>query len=192
MRIAILPVVLAALFFFPSAASAQAAPRVLIQTSMGDIGVELDPVHAPATVENFLRYVNERHYDGTIIYRVVPGFVIQAGSYEVSGKERASHDPIPLEAGNGLSNLRGAIAMARESEPNTATSEFFIDLVDNVRLDRAPLDTEGKTGYAVFGRVVSGLDVVDAIAKAPLGGVGPFAANSPTMPIIITSATVVN
>ena len=194
MRVATFAFALMGALFAAGAALAQVAPpKVLIQTSIGGITVELDPTHAPISVQNFLRYVNEHHYDGTIIYRVVPGFVIQAGSYEASGKERPAHESIPLEAANGLSNLRGAIAMARATEPNTATSEFFINLVDNVRLDRAPLDTDGKTGYAVFGHVVSGLDVVDAIAAVPLGGgPGPFAANSPTMPITIMSVTVVN
>lgn len=189
-RVAVLIGLLVSLF--AGAATAQEAPRLQIDTSLGAIVVELDPVRAPKTVANFLRYVNERHYDGTVVYRVVPGFVIQAGSIEASGTERPSHEPIPLEAGNGLSNLRGAIAMARETEPNTATSEFFIDLVDNLRLDRHPDDTEGKTGYAVFGRVVSGMEVVDAIATVPLGGPGPFPANAPTMPITITAVRVVN
>ena len=189
MRIATVLIALAGAIFAAAGAHAQTqTPKVLIQTSLGNIVVELDPVRAPVTVENFLRYVNERHYDGTIVYRVAPGFVIQAGSYEASGNKRPSREPIPLEAGNGLSNLRGAIAMARASEPNTATAEFFINLVDNLRLDRQPDDAQG--GYAVFGRVVMGMEVVDAIAAVPLGGVGPFPANAPTVPVAIISVSV--
>jgi cyclophilin family peptidyl-prolyl cis-trans isomerase len=170
-------------------APAAAAPRVLIQTSMGDITLELDPVRAPLTVANFLRYVKEKHFDGTVVYRVVPGFVIQAGSYDADVQARPVHDPIPLEANNGLSNVRGAIAMAR-AEPATATAEFFIDLTDNTALDHHADDTSNTTGYAVFGHVVSGMDVVDKIAGVPRGDHGPMPGAAPIDPVTITAVTV--
>jgi cyclophilin family peptidyl-prolyl cis-trans isomerase len=163
---------------------------VIIQTSLGDVTLELDHAHAPKTVDNFLRYVNEGHYDGTLVYRVAPGFVIQAGSYDpaISGM-RPTHDPIPLEA--GLSNVRGTISMARETDPNTATAEFFINLADNARLDRMPDDADGTTGYAVFGHVITGMDVVDRIASAPLGRGGPMPGAFPADPVKIIKVSVV-
>jgi cyclophilin family peptidyl-prolyl cis-trans isomerase len=166
-------------------------PRVSFQTSMGEIVLELDREHAPATVDNFLRYAREGHYDGMVFYRVVPRFVIQAGSYDAKGNHRPTHDPIPLEANNKLSNTRGSVAMARQDEPNSATAEFFIDLSDLKGLDQAPDDSENKTGYAVFGHVVGGMDVVDAIAQVPLGGDGPFPAAAPTTPITIQKVTII-
>jgi peptidyl-prolyl cis-trans isomerase A (cyclophilin A) len=172
------------------AAPPDPAPQVLISTSMGDIAVALDPAHAPVSVENFLRYVKEGHYEGTLVYRVAPGFVIQAGSYDTPTHSRDVHDPIALEAGNGLSNLRGTIAMARQAAPNTATAEFFINLTDNTRLDHHADDTANSTGYAVFGHVVSGMDVVDKIAAVPLGDNGPMAGQAPVTPIVITKVTV--
>src|SRR5579871_1687057 len=126
-----------------------AAPEVLISTSMGDITLALDPAHAPLSVANFLRYVKEGHFDGTLVYRVAPGFVIQAGSFDSATTSRPVHDPIPLEAGNDLGNKRGTVSMARQTEPDSATAEFFINLADNANLDRQPGDAEGMTGYAV-------------------------------------------
>lgn len=175
-------------------ARAQSAdsPDVEIETSLGDITVALDRAHAPVTVDNFLHYVNEGHYDGTLVYRVVPGFVIQAGSYDSGTSQRPVHDPIALEAGNGLSNLRGTIAMARDSDPKSATAEFFINLADNVRLDRQPDDADGTTGYAVFGRVVSGMDVVDKIAAVALGTGGPMPGAFPVEPVRIQKIGIVS
>lgn len=164
-------------------------PRVLLSTSMGDITLALDRAHAPATVDNFLRYANEGHYDGTLIYRVVPGFVVQAGSFDSPTHARPVHDPIPLEAANGLTNLRGTVAMAREDSPNSATAEFFINLADNPRLDHHSDDPGNATGYAVFGRVISGMDVVDKIAAVPLGDNGPMPGAAPVEPILIRKAT---
>ena len=166
------------------------ATKVVMQTSSGDITIELDESHAPKTVQNFLRYVAEHHFDGTVVYRVVPGFVIQAGSYEADGRSRDVHEPIPLEANNGLSNLRGTIAMAR-TDPDTATAEFFINLADNHSLDHHPNDSGNSTGYAVFGRVISGMEVVDRIAAVPLGGVGPFPSQAPIKPVAILRISVV-
>ena len=166
------------------------SPQVLIKTSLGDITVALNPKWAPLTVENFLRYVKEGHYDGTVFYRVVPGFVIQAGSYDADIHYRSVHENIPLEANNGLKNLRGTIAMAREDEPNTANAEFFINLADNADLDHHPDDPHNTTGYAVFGKVVGGMDVVDKIAAVPLGDHGPVPGAAPVDPVVIQSVTV--
>src|SRR5512135_818479 len=169
----------------PAYAVADDKPKVLIETSLGDVTLELDHIHAPATVDNFLRYVNEGHFDGTVVYRVVPGFVIQAGSYDADVQARATHEPIALEANNGLKNVRGAVAMARSAEPASATAEFFIDLADNPRLDHKAGDSDNSTGYAVFGKVIAGMDVVDKIASVRLGDHGPMPGAAPVDPILI-------
>jgi cyclophilin family peptidyl-prolyl cis-trans isomerase len=175
------------------AAPAIATPTVTIQTSMGDIVLELDREHTPATVDNFLRYAKEGHFDGTVFYRVVPGFVIQAGSYDAMGKPRGVHDPIPLETANAQSNLRGTIAMGRGDDPNSARAEFFINLADTKGLDRQPDDMDNKTGFAAFGHVIGGMDVVDAISMVPLGGgVGPFGDAAPVTPVIIQKVVITN
>jgi cyclophilin family peptidyl-prolyl cis-trans isomerase len=178
---------IAAALSLGAASIACAAPtdQIVIDTSMGDITVALDREHAPVTVDNFLRYVNEGHFDGTLIYRVVPGFVIQAGSYDSGTHQRPVHDPILLEANKGLNNVRGTIAMAREDDPNTATAEFFINLADNLRLDHHADDPGNATGYTVFGRVVSGMDVVDKIASVQLGDGGPMPGAWPLEPVTI-------
>jgi cyclophilin family peptidyl-prolyl cis-trans isomerase len=177
-----------ALLFSGGALAAQGMPHVALLTTMGAIVIELDPVHAPLSVANFLRYVQEKTYDDTLFYRVAPGFVIQAGTYGADGKGRATHDPIPLEANNGLKNVRGALSMARNEEPMTAEAEFFIVLADNPGLDPNPNDTENKTGYAVFGHVVQGMDVVDDISRLTLGGTGPFGPAAPLIPVVINKA----
>lgn len=162
-----------------------------IQTSIGAIAIALDPVHAPLTVANFIRYANAKHYDGTVIYRIAPNFVIQMGSYDAKGNYRPTRKPIPLEANNGLSNVRGAVAMARGDAPASAAAEFFIDLSDNsAALDRDPKDAGNTTGYAVFGHVISGMDVVDKIAAMPLGGTGPMPAAAPVTPITVEKVTI--
>lgn len=180
-------IILAWSLLAPAFAYAQApAPVVWIQTSLGDIAVELDQEKAPITVANFLRYVGEKHFDGTVVYRVEPGFVLQLGSYDAAGNRRPSpHDAIALEANNGLRNLRGAISMARNDEPASATTEFFINLADNPALDPLPTDTANRTGYAVFGRVISGIEIVDKIAAVPVGGNGPFPGKGPLTPVTI-------
>jgi peptidyl-prolyl cis-trans isomerase B (cyclophilin B) len=208
--IAVLPLVVGAAFLLsasafaqdvPPAAAPEAAPaapqepppRVSLQTSMGQIVLELNRERAPLTVANFLRYVTEGHFSNTVIYRVVPRFVIQGGSVGSNGNGKPVHEPIPLEANNGLPNLRGTITMARSSEPASATAEFFINLVDNPGLNQEATDTENRTGYAVFGRVVSGMETVDLITQLPLGGgYGPFPQNAPLIPVIIRSATIVD
>jgi peptidyl-prolyl cis-trans isomerase A (cyclophilin A) len=146
------------------------AQKVRLSTSLGDIVVELDAAKAPKSTENFLRYVRDRHYDGTIFHRVIETFMIQGGGYRADLSERPTRAPIPLESDNGLSNQRGTIAMARTAVPNSATSQFFINVVDNPGLDKA--NARDGHGYAVFGKVVDGMDVVDrikAVAVRPNG-----------------------
>ena len=130
----------------PPAASQEPPPRVALQTSMGQIVLELNRERAPLTVANFLRYVMEGHFNNTVIYRVVPRFVIQGGSVGANGNGKPVHEPIPLEANNGLQNLRGTITMARAADPNSATAEFFINLVDNHGLNQEMGDTNNQTG----------------------------------------------
>lgn len=170
-----------------------AAQEAQIHTSLGEIDVQLDAAHAPKAVENFLRYAREGHYDGIVIYRVVPGFVLQMGSFEANGTARPTHEPIPLETASGLLNLRGTLSMARSNDPNSATAEFFINLADNAALDPKPGAPANTTGYAVFGKVIEGMTVVDQIASVPLGGRGgPFPHDAtPALPITISKVVVV-
>jgi cyclophilin family peptidyl-prolyl cis-trans isomerase len=167
------------------------AQEATIETSLGSITVALDAVHAPVTVANFVAYARAGHYDGTIVYRVERGFVIQMGGFDAEGKARQERAPIPLETAGGLKNIRGTLAMARATAPNTATADFFINLVDNPPLDPAPGAAPNTTGYAVFGRIVSGIGVVDAIENVPLGGgPGPFPDVSPQTPVRILKVTI--
>ncbi|MCB1772962.1 MAG: peptidyl-prolyl cis-trans isomerase [Gammaproteobacteria bacterium] len=140
------------------------SPRVLIKTSMGDITLQLDQEKAPKTVENFLAYVDAGFYDGTIFHRVIKGFMIQGGGLDADMQKKATRAPVENEARNGLKNQRGSIAMARTSAPHSATAQFFINHRDNVNLDYPSFD---GWGYAVFGEVADGMDVVDAIAAVP-------------------------
>jgi cyclophilin family peptidyl-prolyl cis-trans isomerase len=161
-------------------------PQLLISTSMGDITLQLDSVRAPISVANVLRYVKEKHYDNTAFYRVAKGFVIQMGSFDANGKGRGIHPgPVPLEANNSLSNLRGTVALGRADAPDSATAEFYINLADNTPLDHKADDPGNTTGYAVFGQVVSGMDVVDAIGQVPTGDNGPMPGQAPVTPIIV-------
>jgi peptidyl-prolyl cis-trans isomerase A (cyclophilin A) len=165
-------------------------PRILIATSMGDITLQLDSVRAPKSVANVLRYVKEKHYDNTAFYRVAKGFVIQMGSWDAKGKPRGIHPgPVALEANNGLSNLRGTLAMARAQEPDSATAEFFINLDDNIRLNHEAGDPGNNTGYAVFGQVTSGMEVVEAIGQVATGDDGPMPGQAPITPIIVKKVT---
>ncbi len=193
--------VFAAALLFAPASFAQLPPgffaapprptvQVAMRTSMGDIILELNRRAAPRTVANFLRYIEDKHFDNTKFYRIVPGFVIQAGSLGVDGFGRPDRDPIPLEANNGLSNVRGAISMARGEDPMSAQAEYFIVLADRPDLDHRPDDMENKTGYAVFGKVISGMDVVDQISMVQLGGMGPFGPAAPLEPVIIRAVEV--
>ena len=153
---------------------------------MGDITLQLDSVRAPKSVANVMRYVKEKHYDNTAFYRVAKGFVIQMGSWDANGKPHGVHPgPVPLEANNGLSNLRGTVALGRAEAPDSASAEFYINLVDNVRLDHEAADPGNVTGYAVFGQVTSGMDVVEAIGDVPTGDNGPMPGQAPVMPIIV-------
>ena len=168
-----------------------AGPRVVISTSMGDITLQLDSARAPKSVANVLRYVKEKHYDNSAFYRVAKGFVIQMGSFDANGKGRGIHPgPVPLEANNGLVNLRGTVAMARAEAPDSATAEFFINLADNDPLNHKADDPGNTSGYAVFGQVESGMDVVDAIGNVPVGDNGPMPGQAPVTPIIIKKVTV--
>jgi len=165
-------------------------PKILIATSMGDITLQLDNVRAPKSVANILRYVKEKHYDGTVFYRVAKGFVIQMGSWEANGKGRGIHPgPVPLEANNGLMNLRGTVALGRADAPDSATAEFYISLADNPALDHKADDAGNTTGYAVFGQVIAGMDVVDAIGNVPTGDNGPMPGQAPVDPITVKKVT---
>lgn len=163
------------------------APKVELVTTHGSLVLELDPVNAPITTENFLRYVRDGHYDGLIFHRVIAGFMAQGGGYEADYSERETRDPIENESRNGLSNERGTIAMARTSDPHSATAQFFINLVDNQRLDGAP----GRWGYTVFGQLVEGIDVLDKIGAVPTGSGGPFRSDVPQAPVVIQQARVI-
>ena len=177
----------------PASAAQTATSKVVFQTSMGNFTVETDPEHAPLTVENFLRYVREGFYDGIIIHRVVPGFVIQGGGYDSQGKRRQTHEPIGLETKTSVPNVRGTLSMARTNDPNSGTTQFFVNLEDNPELNPSPFDTGNMSGYTVFGRVTDGMSVIDAIAKVPLGGsLGPMSQAEPRAPVIIQHATVAN
>ena len=163
-------------------------PQVLLKTTDGDIKVELYPEQAPKTVANFLDYVKSSQYSGTIFHRVIKGFMIQGGGYTASFAEKPTRAPIPLESRNGLKNVAGTIAMARTGDPNSATDQFFINTVDNAGLDYPNPD---GNGYAVFGKVVSGMDVVKKIEATPTTTRGPMS-DVPQQPIVIQSATVVS
>jgi len=177
--------VLASALAFAGASHAQAGPRVKLDTSAGDILVELDQAKAPKTVENFLQYVKDKHYDGTVFHRVIDGFMIQGGGFTPEMQQKPTRAPIALEAGNGLKNDRYTIAMARTGNPNSATSQFFINVKNNDSLN-AP-NPDGY-GYTVFGRVVGGTEVVDKIRAVQTGNKGGMQ-NVPLEPIIIKSAT---
>jgi peptidyl-prolyl cis-trans isomerase A (cyclophilin A) len=176
---------LAAALAMGTAAFAETAPQVKFQTSVGDFTLELYPEKAPKTVENFLQYVKDKHYDGTIFHRVIGNFMVQGGGFTPDMNQKATREPIPLEAKNGLKNDRGTIAMARTGNPNSATAQFFINVVDNAGLNAPSPD---GYGYAVFGKVTSGMETIDKIRAVPTGNKGMFQ-NVPNTPILINSAT---
>lgn len=163
-------------------------PRVLLSTSLGDITLELDAAKAPMSTENFLGYVNSGHFDGTTFHRVIPGFMVQGGGFTPDMVQKPTNAPIPNEADNGLRNSRGTIAMARTSDPNSATSQFFINVADNAFLDHKAKTAQGW-GYAVFGSVVDGIDIVDQIVQVPTGQHGPHS-DVPVDPVTIDKASV--
>jgi peptidyl-prolyl cis-trans isomerase A (cyclophilin A) len=189
----------------PAGKAASSVPRVILATSAGDITLELDPERAPRTVANFLQYVKAGHYDGTIFHRVIDNFMIQGGGYTPEMKEKSTRAPIPLESSNGLENKRGTIAMARTNDPNSATAQFFINVGDNAFLNyrKFESDTTIETrsgprtvpagtvvdGYAVFGRVIAGMDVVDKIRNVKTGEQKGMQ-NVPLQPVIIKSAKI--
>jgi peptidyl-prolyl cis-trans isomerase B (cyclophilin B) len=160
-----------------------------MKTSQGDITIELDKAKAPVTVENFLVYVNDKFYDGTIFHRVIPAFMIQGGGFDKDMKQKPTKGPIKNEAGNGLKNLNGTIAMARTSDPNSATAQFFINTKDNAFLDHRNETAQGY-GYAVFGKVVGGMDVVKKIEQVQTSTKGMHE-NVPVTAVVIESVRVV-
>nr|WP_272866933.1 peptidylprolyl isomerase [Halothiobacillus neapolitanus] len=162
---------------------------VKIVTNMGAITVEMDADKAPKTVENFLSYVKSGFYNDTIFHRVIPGFMIQGGGFTPDFRQKPTQAPIANEANNGLSNRRGTIAMARTSDPNSATAQFFINVADNKFLDYSGPSMRGA-GYAVFGHVTSGMDVVDKIVSTPTGAAGPFPQDVPKKTVLIESIKV--
>ena len=204
----------------PLTAQAQEAPKLKIATNMGDIMIEVYPDKAPKTVANFLQYVKDKHYNGTIFHRVIPNFMIQGGGYDLQYKERATRAPVQHEGRQamtaGLKNQTGFLAMARTNDPQSATAQFFINTVDNAFLDPTPIpegdpvkrfEYRGQVyenvprenllnalqlfGYTVFGKVTTGMEVVDRIRGTPTGMGGPFRTDVPKTPVVIQSITLV-
>ncbi len=179
---------IAALTWIALAASALPAwaQKVKLATSMGDIVIELDAAKAPKSAANFLQYAKDGHFNGTVFHRVIDNFMIQGGGMLPDLTQKPTRPPIPLESKNGLLNLRGTVAMARTGDPNSATSQFFINLKDNAFLNAS--ESRDGNGYAVFGKVVAGMDVVEKIRTVPTGNKGPHQ-NVPIEPVIIKQAT---
>jgi peptidyl-prolyl cis-trans isomerase A (cyclophilin A) len=163
------------------AASANGLPRVRVVTTAGNFVIELDPNRAPLTVEAFLGYAKEGFYSGVIFHRVVAGFIAQAGGYTTDMEPKPVTKNVVNESGNGLSNLRGTVGFARTTDPHSGTSQFYVNLADNIDLNPRPT----RWGYTVFGKVVEGMEVVDEIGHAPTHAAGPFASNVPVEPIVI-------
>jgi peptidyl-prolyl cis-trans isomerase A (cyclophilin A) len=200
---------------------AQDAPRVKFVTTAGDFVVEVYPDKAPKTVDNFLQYVKDKHYDGTVFHRVIDNFMVQGGGYDASYREKPTRAPVPHEGRDALGkggpkNVVGTLAMARTADPNSATSQFFINVKENAFLDPVMIppgdpvpkfEYQGRVyenvpraqllsapqlyGYTVFGKVVSGMDVVEKMKATPTGAAGPFPTDVPKTPIVVTSATIV-
>ena len=183
---------LAALSLVASQVCAQNAPKVKFATSAGDFVVEVYPDKAPKTVENFLQYVRDKHYDGTVFHRVIDNFMVQGGGYDAGYTEKKTRAPVPHEgrealAKGGDKNVAGTLAMARTNDPNSASAQFFINVKDNDFLNPTP----SAFGYTVFGKVVSGMDVVRKIKATPTGPGGPFPGDVPKTPILVNSATLI-
>ena len=179
---------LVALILASGAARADDQPKVALETSLGKIVLELDAAKAPSSVENFLAYVKSGHYDGTIFHRVIDGFMIQGGGFDKDMQKKPTRPPIQNEADNGLQNKRGTVAMARTNDPHSASSQFFINVKDNAFLNHRGKNMRGW-GYTVFGKVVEGIDVVDAIKKVETGACGPFPKDCPQTPVVIEKAS---
>ena len=177
----------AAAVLFAGNLMAAPAPHVVLTTSFGDVEIELNQDKAPVSTQNFLKYVDSNFYNNTIFHRVIPGFMVQGGGFTAQMQQKSTNDPIKNEADNGLHNVRGTVAMARTSDVNSATSQFFINVVDNAMLDHGARDY----GYAVFGKVVKGMDVVDQIVNVQTGNKGGMQ-NVPVDPIYIKTAKRVN
>jgi cyclophilin family peptidyl-prolyl cis-trans isomerase len=184
-RFAFMTLLAGSLFLTPGLTRDKKNPVVVLDTNLGKIKIELFESKAPATVKNFLDYVEAKHYDGLLFHRVIPDFMIQGGGMESGLRERKTKDPIKNESDNGLSNQRGTIAMARTSEPDSATSQFFINVKDNDFLDQAK--ARDQVGYCVFGKVIGGMDVVDKIRNAETATQG-IHENVPIQEIVIRTA----
>lgn len=193
--------ILSLFMFLPALASAQPAestpsnpfekelPTVIIHTSKGDIKIELYDDQAPVTVKNFLDYARKGYYDGTVFHRVIPGFMIQGGGFDAELTPKPTEAPIKNEADNGLTNERGTLAMARTNDPDSATAQFFINVTDNPALDHRGKQSGRTWGYAVFGRVIEGMDVVDEIRFVPTEARGPHQ-DVPVEPVVIERAEI--
>ena len=188
--ILILPLSLMAQTAQPAPATT-ASPQVLLHTSQGDITLELYPDKAPKSVANFLQYVRDGFYDGTLLHRAIPGYLVQGGLYTRDLQPKRTRPAVASEADNGLSNLRGTLAVARGADPNSGTAQFFFNLVDNRRLDYAGNQSGLTWGYTVFGKITRGMEVVDKIAALPTRALGPFAGDVPNPLVLIESAKVV-
>ena len=171
--------------FALAADTVPAHPYVEIETTEGNIVLELDGKQAPITVDNFLELVDSGFYDGLVFHRVIPGFMAQGGGFTPGLKRKETDAVIPNGSGNGLSNIRGTIAMARTGDPHSANSQFFINVGNNVRLDPNKKTVSGSWGYTVFGFVIEGMDVVDKIVAVRTGSQGPFQTDVPMVPIVI-------
>jgi peptidyl-prolyl cis-trans isomerase B (cyclophilin B) len=164
-----------------------ADPVVEVVTNYGTFVIQLDPARAPKSCDNFLKYVDAKHYDGTIFHRVISTFMVQGGGYDQNYDKKPTQPPVQNEADNGLKNARGTVAMARTSDPHSATAQFFVNVVDNAFLDHQAKDDRGW-GYAVFGKVIEGMEVVDKIKGVKTGPNGPFAKDAPDDLVVIKSA----
>lgn len=176
------------ILFFSALNVVAASIKVEMKTNMGNVVLELYPDQAPKTVENFMRYVDEGFYNNTIFHRVIPNFMIQGGGFDTSLKQKSTRSPIQNEAANDLKNEIGTIAMARTSDPHSATAQFFINVANNAFLNYKT-STQSGYGYTVFGKVISGIDVVQKIASLPTGSAGPFPTDVPKSAVIIESMT---
>nr|WP_236953333.1 peptidylprolyl isomerase [Immundisolibacter cernigliae] len=165
--------------------------NVVLETNLGAITLELYPDKAPKTVANFTDYVRAGHYNGTVFHRVIPNFMAQGGGFTADLQQKSTNTPITNEADNGLQNLRGTIAMARTGEPHSASAQFFINVADNAFLNFSAPTRQGW-GYAVFGKVTAGMDVVDAMVALPTGAAGPFGSDVPKQAVVIESARVLD
>ncbi len=175
-----------------TAPASSARPQVVLHTNMGDITLELDAEKAPKSTANFLQYVKEKHYDGTVFHRVIKDFMVQGGGFTRDLNQKPTRAAITNEADNGLTNLRGTVAMARTGDPDSATAQFFINVVDTPRLDFVSKDSGATWGYAVFGKVVKGMEVVDRIRAVDTGPGGPLPSDVPKSPVVINSAELVS